>query len=424
VEWSAVQTVFETSNCDALLLLDCCSGASAAPQIGRPNNITETIAACGFETWAPRPGPRSFTTTLIEVLRDWAGEPPFSAAMLHSEILMRLKHEQPPRGRGGDRVETRRTPTYIVSTTDPNAASITLAKLAAANGDTSSRSVPGEYPTTVFALGEDGDADSRRDRLQTLLSIDENGQRKAPHVLLSVALEEDQVLDVASCSRWLKSFPLLAKHVSIEGVYRSYSTLVILSVPVVLWNLLPDHLATNFIGFVRSANLAPAAADCGRDTSNPIPIAGRSSFRPRTKATFEQDLPRQSVSGMSSLDSGYCSASIPLSGVLSPTGSNILVRTGDPLSRLRGTLPYHMLLNKRKSKSFVTDLLGDSRSPSPVLENGTAGRQQADKNLKKLVVCVERADLYDKLGLTCVLWYGHEVQRSEPLRRASQTPEW
>ena len=40
-----------------------------------------------------------------------------------------------------------------------------------------------------------------------------------------------------------------------EGVYRSYSTLVLLSIPVATWDMLPDNPAVNFIGFVISDNL-------------------------------------------------------------------------------------------------------------------------------------------------------------------------
>lgn len=40
-----------------------------------------------------------------------------------------------------------------------------------------------------------------------------------------------------------------------QGVLRSYSTMVLLSVPVVTWDMLPNDPAVNFVGFVRSDNL-------------------------------------------------------------------------------------------------------------------------------------------------------------------------
>ncbi|KAM5356402.1 hypothetical protein ACJ41O_003048 [Fusarium nematophilum] len=236
VEWSAIQTLFEMAKCDVLLLLDCCAGASAAPLTERPTNIKETIAACGFETWTPRPGPQSFTYTLIEVMKEWASQLPFSAAMLHSEILTRLKHAAPHRSCRGLLVESRKTPAYIVSTPDPHTASITLGRMfeEESHSLSSSQAVPGSIPGNLSEKVQSDPQVSSEDRIQALLTMDDKGQRTAPHVLLTVALEEDQVLDAASCARWLKQFPLLAKYVSVEGVYRSYSTLLLLSVPVVL----------------------------------------------------------------------------------------------------------------------------------------------------------------------------------------------
>jgi hypothetical protein len=125
LEWSAIQTLFEKAKSDVLLLLDCCSAASAAPIAGRA--IIETIAACGWESIAAEPGRFSFTDTLIKVLEEWVNKP-FTAAMLHSEILVRLKHEKPEL-LDSRPIERRRTPIYIVTTADVNASSVQLSKL-------------------------------------------------------------------------------------------------------------------------------------------------------------------------------------------------------------------------------------------------------------------------------------------------------
>lgn len=54
---------------------------------------------------------------------------------------------------------------------------------------------------------------------------------------------------------WIKDIPLLAKSVKVQAVVPSCSTLVILSLPVAAWNLLPDHPACAFVGFTTSLNL-------------------------------------------------------------------------------------------------------------------------------------------------------------------------
>lgn len=422
VEWSAIQTLFEMAKCDVLLLLDCCAGASAAPLTERPTNIKETIAACGFETWTPRPGAQSFTHTLIEVMKEWASQLPFSAAMLHSEILTRLKHAPPHRSSQGALVESRKTPAYIVSTPDPHTASITLGRMFEEESYSlsSSQAVPGSIPGNLSEKVQSDSYVSSEDRIQALMAVDDKGQRAAPHVLLTVALEEDQVLDAASCARWLKQFPLLAKYVSVEGVYRSYSTLLLLSVPVVLWDLLPDHPATQFVGYVKSRNLVPREVMQDR-AATPIPIT-KHSARDQAVDPFDCVSPLKSTSGLSSLDSGYDS-SIPRPATLAA-----LRRTRQTTDGMVGSLASQVLAGSRRNKLSSTELLGPDR-PTSVPANTSSGLQQglmsASQGPKRLIVSVREADFDDdKLGVTCVLCYGHNVQRSQLVRRATPKPIW
>jgi hypothetical protein len=62
-------------------------------------------------------------------------------------------------------------------------------------------------------------------------------------------------MDVKQCLRWLESIHLLGKWAKIEGVCPSHSTLMIVSMPVSLWDMLPDHPACNFIGYVTGPNM-------------------------------------------------------------------------------------------------------------------------------------------------------------------------
>jgi len=140
-----VQTLFESSTSDVLLLLDCCAAASSAPRGGVA--LTETIAACGWENIAAEPGRFSFTNALIEVLNNWVGRT-FSAAMLHSQVLRVLKRERPELLGGTHPVECRRTPVYIMTTNNPQASSINLSFLAPLVDEENNR------PTTTEATME------------------------------------------------------------------------------------------------------------------------------------------------------------------------------------------------------------------------------------------------------------------------------
>jgi hypothetical protein len=404
------------SKCDVLLLLDCCAAASAAPASARPTKITETIAACGFETWAPRPGVHSFTSILVEVLSEWANQPPFSAAMLHSEVLTRLKHERPKRNDKGDKFETRRTPTHIVSTTDPNIASITLAKMTPEDPRPSSNAPSDPIPTGMPAKTSGGGATADDRILESLLEVDEKGLRKSPHVLLSLALEEDQVLDVASCLRWLRQFPLLAKHVGVEGVYRSYSTLLLLSVPVVLWDLLPNHRACNFIGYVASENLTPKHKEGRSQPSAAIPIRGLHRFTEMGKVDGLAQTPSQ----RQSVDSGYASSGI----LVSPPRFQPDLRPTSRGVRPQSEANFWKMTQGRKN--HVSHLLGNGRvslleiGPIPAEE-----RSESRPRTKRLLVSVLSANVdNDHPVTTCVLSYGHTVQSTKPLWRATTNPVW
>lgn len=77
VQWLGIQNMLEQAISDVLILLDCCAAASSSAETG--NGVTEVIAACGFETWAPGVCKHSFTRTLIDELRKWSHRSAISA---------------------------------------------------------------------------------------------------------------------------------------------------------------------------------------------------------------------------------------------------------------------------------------------------------------------------------------------------------
>jgi hypothetical protein len=238
-----------------LILLDCCSAASAAPRPSRAN--IEAIAACGWETIAPEPGRFSFTRALIDVLHDYRYKP-ISAVMLHSIVLDILKHPRPERIGGGRPIECRRTPVYAASL-GPGVPSIVLSRLDLSSTAPDASTIPGPSSGLPPPGGQHripGAFNTIEDEnTKSCTEVSDQGNLKVPHVLISVALVEDQTYDPMACAEWLKSFPMLAKYVTVRGVYQSYSVLLIVSVPVTIWDLIPSNPAIGFISFVTSENL-------------------------------------------------------------------------------------------------------------------------------------------------------------------------
>lgn len=98
-----------------------------------------------------------------------------------------------------------------------------------------------------------------------------------PHVMISLALEDDQRLDINAWEQWLNAFPAMAKYVKIQGVFKSHSTLVLVSMPVMVWDLLPEDPATSFIAFIRSNNIAAAQKPQQTPVATPVPASQHQS---------------------------------------------------------------------------------------------------------------------------------------------------
>jgi hypothetical protein len=363
VGWYAIQKLFEVADSDVLLLLDCCAAASAAPADAESLSVTEIIAACGFETLAPLPGRHSFTDTLIVVLEEWKRRTSFTAAMLHCEILRRLRHEKPEkRGNTDRKFECRKTPILVVSTNNPDARSIELFPRRIAShipNDVTPVNVPNIRGASFSKFLPDAKLDNNESPVaasiseaaksihqtgnlydkDSLLNILDNGDTALPHVIITVALEEEphSTLDFGLWKRWLEQFPALAKYVKVQGVYKSNSTLMILSIPVIVWNWIPEDPACIFIGYIHSDNIlvhtTPVAKVVDRHVESVEPL----------KDQLDKSMPISSVtnSGTPSPTSS-CPATKPASPrhMTKPTSPR---RATKPTSPHRATKPtsYH-----------------------------------------------------------------------------------
>ncbi|TQN75031.1 hypothetical protein CSHISOI_00394, partial [Colletotrichum shisoi] len=247
LQWSAIQTLLERSASDVLILLDCCAGAASAT-FPNGNSITETISASSWDAIAPDPGRYSFTNALIEVMQEWRLRA-FSAAMLHAEVLARLKHPRPVTI-NGKLFEARSTPVHFMMTSNHKAPSIELSRVLPA--EKRPPSPPQESP--VSADGSEAPEGLTGGRGPGAPTSSEPNE-ETPHVMISLALEDDQQLDLNAWEQWLSNFPALAKYVKVQGVFKSHSTLLLVSMPVMVWDLLPEDHATSFVAFIRSNNL-------------------------------------------------------------------------------------------------------------------------------------------------------------------------
>ena len=274
------------------------------------------IAACGFETWAPGVGEHSFTRSLINTLEDWENRhPPLSGAVLHSEILARIKSWN-PKYHGStqiqrkEAVERRKTPIHITVSNQDNERSIVLSPMKlppelSSKPSASLTSLRRLIPKRASASSADSAAltpsplsDSNHDTFKEVC-----GQPKdhCPTVLITLALEDDQRLTVSGWAKWLQSAPGLIKYGHVQGIFKSNSILVLLTLPVAIWSLLPNDPAVKFISFVRSWELMKEKLEDNYNTlkriANPKMLDYVENFndpwsaeRPRYAARYEDTI--------------------------------------------------------------------------------------------------------------------------------------
>ncbi|KAK1750948.1 hypothetical protein QBC47DRAFT_309110 [Echria macrotheca] len=235
---------------DALLLYDSCHPANGHGSIKSGRPVIELLAACGFESTAAEVGRDSFTNSLIQELSHAASERRcISVPELHRRQICRLQSWAPsvstgrdPRGNlkvavGPDGspildVPRRRTPIHCQLSLNSRPRAIVLSPLPRSKGG----------PDFI-----------QLDHVQK--PADKNNPPEL-QVLLKVSIIEDK-FNEADFKDWLCAAPPAAKEIKILGVLPSCSTLLLLRVPIEVWDMLSPSPAISFIGFVVSDTADP-----------------------------------------------------------------------------------------------------------------------------------------------------------------------
>jgi len=234
---------------DILFLYDTCHSANGHGSIDSTRSAIALLAACGFESVAAEVGPHSFTYALIQELSDAARQhKAISVPQLHSSLLNRLHLQRQnvllqekedgkmcirttPDGIPLFELPVWRTPIYIQLSRNVRPRSIMLAPLPR-------KSTSIKDPDFIRL-------DSQPPRLETSAQP----RKGAMHVLLRVSLAEDS-FNMEEFKGWICDAPEPAREIQIITTLPSCSTLVLLQMPVELWDMLPSSPAISFVGFV------------------------------------------------------------------------------------------------------------------------------------------------------------------------------
>ena len=228
-----------------LIILDCCYAANAARDTAE-GTTKELLAACGRENPTPGVCERSFTSALVEEMQAF-GNRPFTVAMLHSRLITM-------------RWRLAFTPVYALLS-EHGGYSITLSPLCKA-GDIPSSIIE---PFSGLASELDGKAitnlNGPSSAIEELASSDTSAsprQEVETRVLLSVSVTQAAELELPQWKTWLTTavpWNITKVDVNIHSIFKSHSTLVLVSIPISTWDMLRSRAAYRFIGFIRSNNL-------------------------------------------------------------------------------------------------------------------------------------------------------------------------
>ncbi|KAG4438265.1 hypothetical protein IFR05_006247 [Cadophora sp. M221] len=287
VKWNGIQHALEEAVSDVLLLLDCCASGTANTDEG--HGVTELIAACGFNTSANPVGPDSFTRALITELGLLRRTSSFTVGTLYNRILCRAQNWMPT-GR-----EVQKPPLHVVLTQDsqlPRGIQLcprtqkktpkqSPRKPRAPAPPSPARRIPPSrvtkrrqpaysdrapirrserFSTSTSSLDSTDSGPSSLQSVESSLSSVSSDEEMYPRIAITIRLQETLAssdFSVDIFSEWIRMMPVLAESVKVEAGFASFSTLLIVSLPVAMWCYLPNNPAISIAGIIRSSNLLP-----------------------------------------------------------------------------------------------------------------------------------------------------------------------
>jgi hypothetical protein len=262
VKWSGIQNVLEESQSDVLLLLDCCHAGSANTNEG--NGVTEVISACPYNSNANGVGPYSFTHALVIELEALANRAEFSTGELYNNIYCRTQIRLPDDGAGTERHPP---PIHLVLSNDSKfRRSIHLARrLSPGDG--------GKMPSALEVNEPPLDENNARTSSDTSSTLDKGEDhedsissstgeirtlKEVPRLALAIRFNENLRLEDLSTDlfiEWLRTIPVVAQQVRVEAGFDSFSSLLIVSIPISLSAYLSYNPAVSCLGPITSSNL-------------------------------------------------------------------------------------------------------------------------------------------------------------------------
>ncbi|KAI1121917.1 hypothetical protein F5Y10DRAFT_255254 [Nemania abortiva] len=248
LKWSGFRCLFEESQSDMLLLMD--SGVVQEPTVKDGSSTKQIIAAGTPDHYSREPGARSFTANLTEAFLQLGTGRPFTTEHLYQEAARLRHHEllQSPglaNGIASKGISMRERLPLLYAITSGKSQSLSLCPL-----------TPALVPQlqSPRATAEAGSRILREDNAihpsaVADLTFDE------PRVLVCTTFVGEASPDMSSFYHWLQNTPAIGSKIAVEGMFLGPPTMLLISMPVAVWNVVQHDKVCCFLGYVNSHNM-------------------------------------------------------------------------------------------------------------------------------------------------------------------------
>ncbi|CCF42922.1 hypothetical protein CH063_02946 [Colletotrichum higginsianum] len=250
LKWDGVRCLFEDAQSDILLLLDTCSVRDVP--VSGSHGTKQAIAACGPEQTPRETAGKSFTYHLIEALHklSTAGRP-FSVPRLHEEVVQLRQQESGQATKlmnGSSKTPPPPPQIPICFTLTPGKGqSLNLAPLPA-------RSLQQQSPRNGASDADGQTRTTREDQLIDPESVTDLRFDEA-RVLVCTTFVGDASPDMSFFNSWLHNTPPLADKIEVEGMFLGPPTMLLISMPHSIWNVVQHDKVCCFLGYITSHNM-------------------------------------------------------------------------------------------------------------------------------------------------------------------------
>ncbi|TRX90250.1 hypothetical protein FHL15_008795 [Xylaria flabelliformis] len=248
LRWNGFRCLFEDSPSDMLLLMD--SGIVQEPTVQGGSSTKRVIAAGTPDHYSREPGARSFTANLTEAFLQLGTGRPFTAEHLYQEAARLRQHEllQSPgltNGMVGKGIPMRDKLPLLCTITSGNGQSLSLCPLIPPP-----LGPPLQSPRTAEASSRTSREDNAiHPSAVADLTFDE------PRVLVCTTFVGEASPDMSSFYHWLHNTPAIGSKIAVEGMFLGPPTMLLISMPVAVWNVVQHDKVCCFLGYVNSHNM-------------------------------------------------------------------------------------------------------------------------------------------------------------------------